>query len=156
MHFKYTKIKSAKIIMTIVDASWLSNDKNNDMKTNKILWNKIRGQQRVFQKPCRYLKRLQIDEQLFLKFSLFFLLIDCALISIKPNGRAKRMTIITNDKIDEIILDPELNDSEYMSMQEAVNKGKNVKISIRCKNLQQQKREAKVNLQHLDLIILLI
>ena len=77
---------------------------------------------------------------------LFFLLIDYALISIKPNGRAKRVTIIINDNIDEIILDPELSDNEYMSMQEAVNKGKNAKIRVRSKNLQQKKREAKVNL----------
>ena len=43
--------------------------------------------------------------------------------------------MIISDNIDEIILDPELNDSQYMSMQEVANKGKNVKIRVRCKNL---------------------
>ena len=66
---------------------------------------------------------------------LFFLLIDSALISIKPNGRAKRVMMRIIENIDEIVLDPELNDSEYMLMQEAVNNGKNVKIRVRSKNL---------------------
>ena len=56
-----------------------------------------------------------------------------------------------NDNADKIILDPVLSDSVCMSIQEAVNKGKNVKIRVRSKNLQQQKREALVSLQHLDL-----
>ena len=43
--------------------------------------------------------------------------------------------MIISDNSDEIILDPELNDSEYKSMQEAINKGKNVKIRDRTKNL---------------------
>ena len=45
--------------------------------------------------------------------------------------------MIINDNTDEIILDPVLNDNEYISIQEAVNKGKNVKIRVRSKNLKQ-------------------
>ena len=41
------------------------------------------------------------------------------------------------DSIDETISDIELNDIEYMLMQQAVSKGKNAKISVRSKNWKQ-------------------
>lgn len=37
------------------------------------------------------------------------------------------------DKIDETISYPELNDIEHMLMQEAISKGKKVKIRVRIK-----------------------
>ena len=67
-------------------------------------------------------------------------------MSIKPNGKAKSMTMSTIDKIEEAILDPELNDIEYKLMHEAVNKGKNVRIRVLTKNFWQLKREANVTL----------
>ena len=42
-----------------------------------------------------------------------------------------RVSII--DNTDETISDPELSDIEYMLMQEAVRRGKNVKIRVRSK-----------------------
>lgn len=70
-----------------------------------------------------------------MKLSLFILLIDYVKISIKPNGRATRVTMIITDKINETISDPELNDIEYMLMHEAVSNGKNVIIRVFCKKL---------------------
>ena len=68
-----------------------------------------------------------------MKLALFFLLIDYAKMSIKPKGRAKRVTMIITDNINETISDPELNDIEYMLMLEAVSSGKNVMIRALCK-----------------------
>ena len=46
-----------------------------------------------------------------------------------------KMSII--DDTDETISDPELYANEYMLMQEAVNKGKNVKMRVCSKKRQQ-------------------
>ena len=67
-----------------------------------------------------------------MKLALFFLLIDYAKMSIKPNGRAKRVTMITIDNINETISDPVLNNIEYVLMHEAVSSGKNVIIRVLC------------------------
>ena len=67
-------------------------------------------------------------------------------MSIKPNGKAIRMTMSIIDKIDDTILDPELNDIEYKLMHDAVNKGKKVKIRVRSTNFWQLKRDTNVNL----------
>ena len=64
--------------------------------------------------------------------------------------------MIIIDKIEEAILDPELNDIEYKLMHEAVNKGKNVRIRVLTTNFWQLKRETNVNLQHLDLKYFLV
>ena len=67
-----------------------------------------------------------------MKLARLFLLIDYVKISIKPNGRAKRIVTIITENINETISDPELNDIEYMLMHEAVSSGKNVIIRVLC------------------------
>ena len=67
-----------------------------------------------------------------MKLARLFLLIDYVKISIKPNGRAKRIVIIITENINETISDPELNDIEYMLMHEAVSSGKNVITRVLC------------------------
>ena len=57
------------------------------------------------------------------------------------------------DKINEVISDAELYESEYMLMNEADNKGKNTKIRERRIKLQHLKLENIVHLQHLDYIL---
>ena len=52
------------------------------------------------------------------------------------------MTMSKIDNIDETISDPELSDIEDKLMQEAVSKGKNVRIRVRSKKRLQNKREA--------------
>lgn len=66
-----------------------------------------------------------------MKLVCFFLRIDSAKISIKQKVRTTRTTISIIDNINEIISDTELNESEYMFIHEANNKGKNVKIRAR-------------------------
>ena len=58
-------------------------------------------------------------------------------MSIKPKGRAARVTMIITDNINETISDPELMDIEYMLMHEAVSNGKNVIIRVLCKKIEQ-------------------
>ena len=67
-------------------------------------------------------------------------------MSIKPNGKAKSMIISIIDKIEDTILDPDLNDIEYKLMHDAVNKGKKVRIRARSTNFWQLKRDTNVNL----------
>lgn len=58
-------------------------------------------------------------------------------MSIKQNGKAKSMTMRMIDTIELTILDPELNDIEYILMHEAVSKGKKVRIRVRRINFWQ-------------------
>lgn len=55
---------------------------------------------------------------------------DYANISIKPNGKAKNITISSIDNVVENISGKELNDIEYILMHEAVNSGKNVRRRV--------------------------
>ena len=67
-------------------------------------------------------------------------------MSINPNGKAKSMSMIIIDKIEDTILDTDLSDIEYKLMHDAVNKGKNARISVCSTNFLQLKWDYSVNL----------
>ena len=67
-------------------------------------------------------------------------------MSIKPNGKAISMIMSMIDKIEDKILDPELNYIEYKLMHDAVNKGKKVRIRARSTNFWQLKWDTNINL----------